>query len=229
MVATKKWSAGAVGISLLLLVASWFLLLSPQRSDTSALKEQKVSQDQTNEATRSDIALLRAQAIQLPAQRAIIAGFHERVPDDAQLPALVRSLTDLATKADVELQSIVPALPLPLSAGSTTTVPGAAPATSSLNSLGVVLTVKGDYFAVEAFLGQLESLKRLFLVTSLDVTADAGAPTAGGTPSQSNGSVTATVNGRVFTTSPAPVAAPAAAAAQPTSAPAADAAAATAN
>ncbi len=192
---TSKWAVGAVLVSVLIVIASWFLLLSPQRSDTSALKVQKTAQDSTNVATKSDIDLLRAMAVDLPAQRAVIAKFKDRVPDNPALPSLVRSLTAEAAKAGVKLTSVVPTTPSPLTTGSTAVVPDS----SGLQQIGLNLSVTGDYFAVETFMSRLESLQRVFLVTSLDLTSAQG-DAAAGTAAKAGGDVTASIIGRVFLT-----------------------------
>lgn len=195
---TSKWSAGAVLVSVLIVVASWFLLLSPQRSDTAGLKQQKAAQDSTNVATKSDIDVLRALAVQLPAQRAVIAKFKDRVPDNPALPSLVRALTAEAAKAGVQLSTIVPTTPSALTSGATAGTPDS----SGLQQIGLTLSVTGDYFAVETFLSRLESLQRVFLVTSLDLATAQGGEATGATGATSNarGDVTASIIGRVFLT-----------------------------
>lgn len=197
----QKWSVSTALIAVLLVVASWFLLVSPKHHDTDSLKQKTQAQLATNDATVQATDILRAQAAHVLDQKAIITKFGEQVPDQALLPSLVRDLTRAASQSNVDLQSIAPAGPAAL----------VAPA-ADVSKIPVALVVKGNYFAVETFLSKLEAMPRVVLVTAMTITPDDPASaTSASAAKVVKGAVTANISANVFMKAPAPAAAPAAA------------------
>jgi Tfp pilus assembly protein PilO len=112
MTAARRWIiGGAIGL-VLLLVAGWFLLISPKQSEAADLRDQTVNQLAANDQTRLRIARLRAQAAELPAQRALLASIQRQLPNTPALPTLIRDLTAAARAGNVRLVSLAPATPV---------------------------------------------------------------------------------------------------------------------
>jgi Tfp pilus assembly protein PilO len=161
------------------LASGWFLLVKPVKKDISAVKAQTVEQTANNASLLLQLGPMRTIAKNLPAELIELATLSQRVPDQVQLPALLRSMQAVAKDSGVTLKGITPTLPTPLAAA-----PGIA-------SVGIVLNVSGGYAELEQFDAALEGLKRTFQVSGFTLTggAAAGAATA---------DITATFSGRVL-------------------------------
>lgn len=235
----RRWSALTAVAAALVLIAGWFLLVSPKRSDAAALQQQAVAVQQQNGEANGQLAELRSRAKLIPRKRAALAALRLRLPDSAELPQLIRSLARTSTSAGVELQSIVPgpvtplvaptvAAPAPSGATPDTTTPTPAPsasgaagtidAASSLSYVNLTLVVSGGFFDTEEFLSGLEGGARSFLISGVTMsTADASSGDASSGSSGAGGSLTTlttTVTGQVFVV-PAAVSAAAAPAGTP--------------
>jgi Tfp pilus assembly protein PilO len=213
MTSTRKWSLLTMVLIVAILAASWFLLVSPERSKASKLKVQTTSQDQANSQLKEKIAQLMAQQQDLPRQEARLAQIRRQIPENPALPALIRDLSAAAKKAGLSLESLAPsdpvavvapvaaAVPAPVStdaptdgstAGTATTavVAPAAPAVT-LYQVPIVLRAQGSYFEVEQFVNKLEGLRRSFLVTGFSLKPMAVTGSSGN-------QLEINVNGRVF-------------------------------
>ena len=190
---------------LLVLAAGWFVLVSPKRSDASALRDQAATQVAANAQLETRLAVLKAQAKALPKQQAKLAAVAAKIPDNPALPALIRALTTAAKSAGVELVSVTPTAPAAVAsapATTTTTAAAAAPASSAgqLASIGVALNVAGGYFQTEQFVANLENLPRSMRVSGLTLTPGNNpvtkAPT--GAAATDGKTITSTINAQVF-------------------------------
>ncbi len=239
---SRTWTVGAALLALAVLAAGWFALIGPKRAEAADLQTQAVEQQEANARLQSKIKLLQAQAADLPAQQAKLAEIRTRIPESPALPALVRSLTDLAQRAGVEVYSLEPAAIEPVEAAAATTQtptaadtpaaaegssedaaapapkPAAAPV-STLTAQPVTVIVVGSYFGVEQFLNLAEDLQRSFLVTGLTLRAAESDEVESAQLGRLKGSTVplraATFNARVFYEPAAAAAAPTQPVAQP--------------
>lgn len=231
---TRRWSLLAALLIAGILAASWFLLVSPKRSEAADLHDQAVQQAASNVALVQQLNQLKAESLDLPKQQAKLAVYRTRIPDNPALPTLIRELTAASTKVGVEIDSMSPGTPTlvagvvtPVVATGTTTTDAAAtdstttdsattdsataasatpaPAASALYEVPVKLEVSGSYFEVEQFVNKLEGLRRSFLVTGFVLTTgDSTAATATGTADTSTGGLTLSLDGKVFLAPAAP-------------------------
>lgn len=186
MTKLQQWITFAVVGIVVILAAGWFLLVSPQRAKAAATHTQVTSELSSTASLRTQLDVLRAQARQLPAKQAELAKFSRQIPSTAALPALVRSLTDAASTAHVDLQSIAPGPPAaptatvpvaPVVAPSPGATPSAAPATtlaapvaaSPLQVVPLAIKVNGTYVQLEQFVANLEALQRVLLVSAYTI------------------------------------------------------------
>lgn len=210
MAKTKQWAALTAVLVLLILAAGWFLLVSPKRSAATALNATAAKQEQDNATVRTQIAALKAQALDLPKKQARLTEISARMPDNPALPSLIRALSDAADKANVDLMSLSPSAPVALTAAVPATV-GLATPPVAVQQIPLALTVQGKFFQMEQFLSNLESLPRAFVVTTLGVApaggsgpaaaapaAPAAGAAAGGATAPPVGSLTGTVSAMVF-------------------------------
>jgi Tfp pilus assembly protein PilO len=232
---TGKWSMLTAALIVGILAASWFLLVSPKRGEASDLRTQAAAQDASNQALQQQLSLLKAQSLDLPKQKAKLAEFRTRIPDNPALPSLIRELTAAGTKVGVVILSMSPGspeasvsavAPVPVAAApaatatdsttsdstaaGTTAAPAPAPvaAPSTLYQVPLQLTVSGSYFELEQFVNKLEGLRRSFLVTGFTLAPSPGG-SANATGGTNPGDLNLSLNGQVYL---APEVAPAAAA-----------------
>ncbi len=185
----KQWVAFTALGMILVIVAGWFLLISPKRSEASDVRRQAQSKLAANQVLQSQLAMLKAQSKQLPEKAAALAVVAAKIPDNPALPALIRALDKAAAKTGVELVSMAPAAPTAVAAAAAgqAVTPSAAgtgavqragtavssAAAGSLQSIGLSLNVVGGYFQVEQFLDSIESLERALKVTGLTLAPGA--------------------------------------------------------
>jgi len=219
---TKQWSALTALIAVLILLAGWFLLISPKRSNAADLRSQASEKEASNAQLVTELSALKAQAKDLPAQQAKLAAVAAKIPANSAMPALIRNLDAAASDVGVELVSIAPTPAAPLGASAPAAAPrtaaattpagagtpaasaarAAAVASNSLEQIGVTLNVVGSYFQVAEFLDRLESLPRAFKVGGVNLTPGLNpVKSADSQPTQDSGKLlTATITGQVFQT-----------------------------
>jgi Tfp pilus assembly protein PilO len=180
----KPLLAMAVAVSLAVLLAGWFLLISPERAKVAGIQSKTAAQNSANSSTRAQIAMLQTLAAQLPQQRAAMAKATAKVPPTAQLPDLVRQLNQTAIDSGVQLTGLTP--------GPPTAIVGA----NGVSGIAVTLKVSGDYASLEQFELALEALPRAFTVTGLTISGASGSaaasPATGGAATSSTSSTSST-------------------------------------
>jgi Tfp pilus assembly protein PilO len=208
----RRWSLLTAVVAALVLVAGWFLVVHPKRSDAAALREQADQQRSANAALSQRIQMLRAQAKDLPAVKAKLAAISAKIPDNPSLPSLIRTLSAVADDAGVDLVSIAPSQPAaitpaapttpspapaptptssPEPSGSASSAPTPPPSTapsSALSQLPVTVQVTGSYATLEQFFAGVETMKRAMLVTGFTLAPGGG---SGGSGSDSGSGASA--------------------------------------
>jgi Tfp pilus assembly protein PilO len=190
----------------------YFALISPQKAQVTKLTANAATIQQTNDGLRTTVLRFKKDEKDLPAAQARIAQIETRIPATPAVPSYVRWLVTAAANAHVELVSIAPgtpapvlakapaAAPAPAAAGSTAAPAPAAPAASALSSITISYNIVGNYFAVQAFLKQLESSPRATVVSTINVAPGAlpkgtGGPSGAAPPQWQtlNAQITATI------------------------------------
>lgn len=211
----KQYVAFTVLGCLLVLAAGWFLLVSPKRSQAADLRSQAAAQVSANSQLQNQLAVLKAQAKELPKQQAKLAAVAAKIPDNPALPALIRALTTAATSAGVELVSVTPGTPavaaatasggpVAPAAGAAATARSAPGASSgaAAGQLAVIplnLNVVGGYFQVEQFVSNLETLQRAMRMSSISIAPGANPLKPGkGTSIEDGKSLAGTITAQVF-------------------------------
>jgi hypothetical protein len=200
---TRPWILGAAVLSVLLAVAGWFLLISPERSKAADLKHQKAAQLQANQQLQLDIAQLKAEFSTLPAKQAELAKIKQQLPNNPSLPSLVRSLTTIANQSGAGLTSVSPGAPVAASATTSTTSTGTTTSTAApagLVAIPVAIVVDGTYAQNELFLQKLQNaVTRAFLVQKLSISVLDTPSLSNNTPVVPSGNLLrTTINGQIF-------------------------------
>lgn len=223
----RTWVAGAVVVALLLLVASWFLVIGPVRAEAAEVRDQTEAADQQNAALQARTAELKEQFANLPDEQRKLEALQEALPADVALPTLLRDITRYADRSGLTLMSVTPGTPEPVvdpaaaaAAAATAAAPAPAPAESAegepapaaaapaepaepvgptTTAIPITTTVIGEFFDAQSFLESLQTeMPRAYLVRSLSVTAQNPGEASGGTPVTMAGDVTLTITADVF-------------------------------
>src|SRR5689334_11794591 len=117
---TRPWILGAAALSVLLAVAAWFLLISPERSKAADLKSQRTAQIARNQQLELDIAQLKADFNSLPAKQAELAKIKQQLPSNPALPTMIRSLSSIAKDSGAGITSVSPGTPVTATTTTTT-------------------------------------------------------------------------------------------------------------
>jgi len=193
----RQWTIltalGVVGV----MAAGWFLLVSPQRSHASQLRGDAAGIEQSTGSLQAQIAQLKQQQKGETAQQRRLMQIAEQIPDNPQLPALIRELSVAAHDAGVSLDSLAPSAPALVTTTATggTAAAGSA-ASAPLAQIPVTIAVTGSYFNIETFMRELEHLDRALMSTGLTVaaaTGDTSTSGAGAAPNALTGQIQAVV------------------------------------
>jgi type IV pilus assembly protein PilO len=227
---TRTWVGGTVLLLVVVLLASWFLLISPKQAEAGELRQQALDLDASNTALEGQLVQLKADYARLPEATAELAALREGVPATLDLSELTRQLSTAASSSGVALMSIAPATPTAAAAEAPVAAvpadptaraaedPAETPVTTPASgavSTQVSLQVVGSYAGAQAFLRELQGMTRNLLVTSFTVTSEQDAAAAAPKPATENGDVTLDVVGKVFVLPDAATAPPGAAAPAP--------------
>jgi Tfp pilus assembly protein PilO len=158
---SQKALAGVLGALLVLAaVASYFLLISPQRSKATELKKEA-------DATRAEVVRLRQLAAQVqntePIRVADLFRMTKAMPSEVDMPGMILQLNRIARETGIRFDSITPQAPA--EANGAQTIP-------------INLMFQGNYFELADFLfrvrslvsvrgGTLAATGRLFVVDSV--------------------------------------------------------------
>ena len=201
----KKWYAAAALASVLVLLAGWFLLVSPQRQSADDIAVQADTQTASNQVLQTKINALKVQYANLPTLQKQLAVVQTHMPQTPNMPGLLRNLSAAATAAGVKLVSVTPANPTALAGSAPTGKQADSPlsAPGAVQVIGVTVTVSGPFANTRLFLTSLEAMPRSFLVTGLAIARDSQAASSTTTPSAKvANSLTTTITGRVFKVNP---------------------------
>lgn len=214
----RTWVAGTVVVALLLLVASWFLVIGPVRAEAAGLRDETASADQQNAALQARTVELERQFANLPTEQRKLEALQEALPSDVALPTLLRDITRYASQSGLTLMSVTPGTPVPvvdLAAAAAAAAPAPAegaeavpapdaaapaePAGPTTTAIPLTTTVIGGFFDAQSFLKVLQTeMPRAYLVRSLSVTAEDAGDASGGRPMTMAGDVTLTITADVF-------------------------------
>jgi Tfp pilus assembly protein PilO len=214
---TRRWVVIGAVVAVLVLVVGWLLVVKPEQSKVSTINEQTTEQNSSNALLLTQISALQAEQKELPQQQLALQKFSTEVPDSTAEPTLVRQLTTAAQRSDVELVTISPGTPVPLTGAASATTLGAAPtAAGTLYQLPVSLGIIGSYANVESFFNAIEHLARATIITGFTICPETSSGVGNacqGPAEPSNkvappGSVGVSVTAAVFYTPPAALTAP---------------------
>jgi Tfp pilus assembly protein PilO len=131
----------AIVLVLVVVLAAWFAVLSPQRSKAAALDAQI---GDANVQLASTQALLSSPTARESAGQ--LAQLRRALPDDTEMSDILRELSRAAGKTGVRLDSITPSTPVP-AAGA--------------QAVPITLSISGRYFRIANFMHELRARARV--------------------------------------------------------------------
>lgn len=207
----RLWLLGGGLLAALVLLVGYFLLIGPQRSETSGVNSDLASARVQNASLQQRIVSLRAQSKSMSSVRTQLAAAQRALPSTSGLPDFLRTLQSLGNSTLAKVTSVTVGAPTDVStvaAGTAgTATPGtaaapvagssaaagtaaAAPTGPSVYGLTISAQVAGSPAALNQFLEQLQAVQpRAVLITQLtEGTGNPGA--AGATAAGAAGSAT---------------------------------------
>jgi Tfp pilus assembly protein PilO len=166
----KNMIVGA--LAALLVLALWYMMLySPLTSAASKANQATTAAKTTAKSLEQQIAGLKGD---LPSQKGQKQQLNLAIPSTPAESAFLRDLDRVKAASGVTFQSVAPSPPTGGAAGATT-------------SINVSISVSGSVAQVHKYLTALATLKRLFVIDNVSLTA--GASTNGSNASSSGGPV----------------------------------------
>jgi Tfp pilus assembly protein PilO len=107
------WVAGTAIVAVVILIASWFLVISPKLSAAQDDRAQTETVKQHNDVLSTQLATLKKQFAGLETTRSDLAALRKQIPTSAQLTDYLRKLSDLATTHTVIITSVMPGGAIP--------------------------------------------------------------------------------------------------------------------
>jgi Tfp pilus assembly protein PilO len=160
---------GIVGI-VALAAAAWFLFLGPRLSEADEVAAQVEQADMGNLQLRNRVNQARAQVAEAPAAAAEAQTLFATMPRAAELPTVLRQITEAAQEAGIDpaaIQVISTAVP------TATGVAAQGASGVSLAEMDIGITVSGTRESLLAFLDNLQALDRALLITATQVSGAA--------------------------------------------------------
>lgn len=156
---------------------AWFAVLSPRLATASELQQQAETLQTANLALRNQYNQALDQAEAAPAAAAEAQLLFAKMPQTAELPALLDQITAAATEAGIDptaVTTLTTALPVPLTAetdAAATKEGNDALQGVKLATMNINVTAEGSREQVLEFLDNLQGLDRALLVTGTTDTA----------------------------------------------------------
>jgi Tfp pilus assembly protein PilO len=157
--AARIWLLAGIATTVLLAVASWFLLISPKYAEADDVRSQ-VDDTQTQLITlRKKIAGLESQKAQLPKFRAALKANQKALPDDSGVPDFLRQLQSSGEKTGVAVS------------GFSVAAPAQVAGVAGVWQLPFTLVATGDAANLGQFLNDLQAVQpRAVLIQSANFT-----------------------------------------------------------
>ncbi|GHG52277.1 hypothetical protein GCM10011331_16820 [Flavimobilis marinus] len=183
---TSTWVGAAAIVSVLVLVATWFLGVAPALDEASVADEDRETTELRNAQLQRTITQLKADFARMPEFEAELEQLRKHVPASAQLDEYNAIVDEYAKRHDVVVLSIeagaaTAVLPIAGPDGGASTSPLA-----GLYAVPVTITTLGDHDDVTRFMDELQlKTERLMAVQGLVLTRQGDAPESNGRPATS--------------------------------------------
>lgn len=188
---------GAIVLLAALAAIAWFVVLSPRLAKASEITAQVVQLQTANLSLQNQYNKALDQAEAAPEAAAQAQALFAKMPNDAELPAVIDQITAAATDAGIPVNQISTVnTGIPETANPQGNDPTAEnPTGVQLATMDIGVTAAGTRPQVLAFLDNLQALDRAFLVNATNVTV---VPQTPGSPTAADNLDTMQVGGPMF-------------------------------
>ena len=159
--ADRLWMFAGAAVVAVLAAVSWFLLISPEKTETADLTAQADTARTQAADIRKRIVTLKKEKSNLTRLKATLAGYQDALPSDSGVPAFLRQLQASGTELDVDVSGVTVSTP-----SEVENLPG-------VWALPIQLTAEGSAENLGTFLQELQGAdqKRAVLVESANLTS----------------------------------------------------------
>jgi hypothetical protein len=159
----RTWLGGGIVLAVVIVAASWLMLISPRLSDASSLRGNASSAETQNFVLQSKLARLKKQNENIAELRASLRSSLDQLPVDSGLPDFTRQLSAQAAANHVSVSSVSIGSIAPAQGSS-----GASAAAGAVYSVQVTLISDGTYLHQLSFLKaiQVEGPRRALVGTT---------------------------------------------------------------
>ncbi|GII04163.1 hypothetical protein Pta02_61710 [Planobispora takensis] len=155
----RIWALGGVLVAAILLVVSWFFLISPQLAETDRLQEETETAHVRAATLQTRLSQLRQENADLPRYRAELDEARQALPTAAESEQFLRQLQTAGETAGVGVGTITVGAPAVVEAAGV-----------KMHSLPIALTATGGTPALDEFLDQLQQVQpRAALIRDVNV------------------------------------------------------------
>jgi Tfp pilus assembly protein PilO len=176
----RFWLVGGLVVALLIVAASWLMIIHPKLAATSSLHSQTQAEQLQESVLLAKTAKLKKQSENITALRADLAKSVAALPSDSGLPAFTQQLSAEASTYHVTLTSIV--IGSITASTSTAGASGSTVATGTtvggIYKIPVTIISTGTLADQIAFLNAIETGPRSALITSTQLAVGGGAVVA---------------------------------------------------
>jgi len=180
----KLWLIGGGIVGFVLVLIGYFMLISPQKSQTASVRASIAAAQQRNDVAKARIASLEQQNANIAKYQAALTQAELALPPTSGMPDFLRMLQALGAATQTTIASLSVSPPAPLvanaAAGSSTTSTSSTSSTSSgsgstqgaaVYGLSINMTVTGGTTQLGDFLNQLQTVQpRAVLISSVTQT-----------------------------------------------------------
>ena len=153
------------GVAALVLVVAWyFLLWSPETKKLQAAHKAHAAAEQQIGQLQSQVVQLQGWVKQIPADNAKFALLQTELPDNPQIDQALTLLHQAAVGSGVVVTTVAPGPP----AGSTSS---SSTATAGPPAITLSMSVQGNPAQVKAFLSDLQTLPRTVVIDHLSLSS----------------------------------------------------------
>ena len=177
------------GGTVVVLLLWYFVLWGPRNDALSKQRTRTATADKQVQTLKTQLSRLQAAQRAEPVKRAKLERLRAAIPDDPGLAQFILDANDAANRAGINFISIAPTPPTAAASASATggtPAPGGAGARPA--EVKMSMSISGGYSEVLDFMNRLDSLPRIVVIDTLNVTAGAAAaapaaaaPASGGT------------------------------------------------
>lgn len=159
-------------VLLVLALAAWFLVLGPRLQIADTVTTQAADLDLANLQLRNRYNQTLEQVAAAPEDAAAAQKLFATMPQAAELPTVLRQITDAADRAGIDasnIQIITTSVPVAVGTGT-----GPTPAGVNLASMDVGVTIDAPRANLLQFIDNMQGLDRALLLTGTQFTSTVG-------------------------------------------------------